>query len=136
MIDLKEALAIYDRIVEKTHRDPKTRGCGSGNIRSMLESNYPGGKCADLNVGLARAEGRKAIKEPRTDLDGSNVRIGNFQFLNPIQVSENDSRRHGAHHGLQILNRLVYTRSWKKALPSWPQTSGDTNVYARWRGPL
>jgi transglutaminase-like putative cysteine protease len=56
--DLDKARAIYEWIVENTHRDPKTRGCGLGNIRFMLESRDLGGKCADLNalyVGLARA---------------------------------------------------------------------------------
>jgi transglutaminase-like putative cysteine protease len=36
------------------------RGCGRGDIRSMLETGNLGGKCADLNalyVGLARASG-------------------------------------------------------------------------------
>jgi transglutaminase-like putative cysteine protease len=58
--DLDKARAIYDWIVENTHRDPKTRGCGTGDIRFMLESRDLGGKCADLNalyVGLARASG-------------------------------------------------------------------------------
>jgi transglutaminase-like putative cysteine protease len=58
--DADKARAIYEWIVENTHRDPKTRGCGVGDIRFMLESKDLGGKCADLNalfVGLARAAG-------------------------------------------------------------------------------
>ena len=61
--DLDKARAIYEWIVENTRRDPKTRGCGIGNIRFMLESRDLGGKCADLNalyVGLARAAGLPA----------------------------------------------------------------------------
>jgi transglutaminase-like putative cysteine protease len=56
--DVEKARAIYDWIVDNTFRDPKTRGCGAGDIRFMLESRDLGGKCADLNalyVGLARA---------------------------------------------------------------------------------
>jgi transglutaminase-like putative cysteine protease len=56
--DLEKARAIYDWIVDNTYRNPKTRGCGVGDIRFMLESGDLGGKCADLNalyVGLARA---------------------------------------------------------------------------------
>jgi len=56
--DLEKARAIYEWIVDNTFRDPKTRGCGIGDIRFMLESKDLGGKCADLNalyVGLARA---------------------------------------------------------------------------------
>ncbi len=58
--DVAKARAIYDWIVDNTFRNPKTRGCGLGDIRYMLASKDLGGKCADLNalyVGLARAAG-------------------------------------------------------------------------------
>ena len=58
--DRDKARAIYEWIVENTFRDPKTRGCGLGDIKFMLESKNLSGKCADLNalfVGLARAAG-------------------------------------------------------------------------------
>jgi transglutaminase-like putative cysteine protease len=61
--DVEKARAIYAWIVDNTFRNPKTRGCGVGNIRGMLESGDLGGKCADLNalyVGLARAAGLPA----------------------------------------------------------------------------
>ena len=61
--DVEKARAIYEWIVENTFRNPKTRGCGAGDIRFMLESGDLGGKCADLNalyVGLARAAGLPA----------------------------------------------------------------------------
>jgi transglutaminase-like putative cysteine protease len=56
--DFERARAIYDWIVDNTFRDPATRGCGTGDIRFMLETKHLSGKCADLNalfVGLARA---------------------------------------------------------------------------------
>src|SRR6266478_8691842 len=58
--DVAKAKAIYEWIVENTFRDPKTRGCGLGDIRALLETGYLGGKCADLNalfVGMARSVG-------------------------------------------------------------------------------
>jgi transglutaminase-like putative cysteine protease len=58
--DIEKARAIYEWIVDHTFRDPKTRGCGTGDIRFMLETQNLGGKCADINalfVGLARASG-------------------------------------------------------------------------------
>jgi transglutaminase-like putative cysteine protease len=58
--DLDRARALYEWIVENTFRDPKVRGCGLGDIKTMLETRYFGGKCADLNalfVGLARSVG-------------------------------------------------------------------------------
>src|ERR1700722_5775371 len=74
--DMEKARAIYDWIVDNTFRDPKTRGCGVGDIRFMLESRDLGGKCADLNalfVGLARAAGLPArdvygIRVAKSDL--------------------------------------------------------------------
>jgi len=58
--DVEKARAIYEWIVDNTFRDPKTRGCGVGDIKAMLETGNLGGKCADLSalfVGLARAVG-------------------------------------------------------------------------------
>jgi transglutaminase-like putative cysteine protease len=74
--DLEKARAIYEWIVDNTFRDPKTRGCGVGDIRFMLESKDLHGKCADLNalyVGLARAAGLPArdvygIRVAKSDL--------------------------------------------------------------------
>ena len=69
--DMQKARALYEWIVENTFRDPKTPGCGLGDIKTMLETRYFGGKCADLNalfVGLARAAG-----VPARDLYGVRV---------------------------------------------------------------
>jgi transglutaminase-like putative cysteine protease len=66
--DADRARALYEWIVENTFRDPKVRGCGLGDIKTMLETRYFGGKCADLNalfVGLARA-----VKIPARDVYG------------------------------------------------------------------
>ena len=61
--DLDKARVLYEWIIENTFRNPKTRGCGLGDIRFMLETGDLSGKCADLNalyVGLARAAGLPA----------------------------------------------------------------------------
>ncbi|HKD10732.1 MAG TPA: transglutaminase-like domain-containing protein, partial [Thermoanaerobaculia bacterium] len=61
--DAEKARAIYEWIVENTFRNPKTRGCGVGDVGFMLESKDLGGKCADLNalyVALARSSGLPA----------------------------------------------------------------------------
>lgn len=74
--DLDKARAIYEWIVDNTQRNPKTRGCGLGDIRFMLETGDLTGKCADLNalyVGLARAAGL-----PARDVYG--VRVADSQF--------------------------------------------------------
>jgi transglutaminase-like putative cysteine protease len=61
--EVAKARAIYEWIVDNTFRDPKVKGCGLGDVKTMLETRYLGGKCADLNalyVGLARAAGLPA----------------------------------------------------------------------------
>ena len=58
--DVEKARAIYEWVVENTFRDAKVRGCGWGDIKTMLETGNLGGKCGDLNalfVGLARSVG-------------------------------------------------------------------------------
>ncbi len=55
---LEKAKAIYDWTCENMYRDPKTVGCGPGNVCMLLER--PGGKCTDIHsvfVALARAAG-------------------------------------------------------------------------------
>ncbi|MBP0495236.1 transglutaminase-like domain-containing protein [Pararoseomonas indoligenes] len=52
--------ALYDWVVDNTFRNGATRGCGTGDIKAMLETGWLGGKCADINAlmtGLARACG-------------------------------------------------------------------------------
>jgi len=74
--DVDKARAIYEWVVDNTQRNPKTRGCGIGDIRGMLESGNLSGKCADLNalyVGLARASGL-----PARDVYG--VRVADSKF--------------------------------------------------------
>lgn len=58
--DVDKARAIYGWIVDHTFRDPAVKGCGTGDIRTMLTTGNLGGKCADLNglfVGMARSVG-------------------------------------------------------------------------------
>lgn len=74
--DIDKARLIYDWICDNTFRDPKTRGCGTGDIRAMLETGNLSGKCADLNalyVGLARAVGL-----PARDVYG--IRVADSRF--------------------------------------------------------
>lgn len=76
--DLDKARAIYEWVVDNSIRDPKTRGCGLGDIKSMLETGNLSGKCADINslfVGLCRAVGLAA-----RDVYGVRVAESSFGF--------------------------------------------------------
>jgi transglutaminase-like putative cysteine protease len=88
--DIDKARAIYEWIVDNTFRNPKTRGCGVGDIRFMLESRDLGGKCADLNalyVGLARAAGL-----PARDVYGIRVAKSEMGYKSLGTSSENVTR--------------------------------------------
>jgi len=55
---LEKAKAIYDWTCENMYRDPKTVGCGKGDVCQLLQK--PGGKCTDISsvfIALARAAG-------------------------------------------------------------------------------
>ena len=85
--DLDKARRIYEWIVDNTHRDPKIRGCGVGDISSMLRTGNLGGKCADLNalyVGLARATGL-----PARDVYGLRVAPSKFGYKSLGAGTEN-----------------------------------------------
>ena len=76
--EIDKARAIYEWIVENTFRDAKVRGCGVGDIASMLRTGNLGGKCADLNalfVGLSRASGL-----PARDIYGIRVAPSKFGY--------------------------------------------------------
>lgn len=87
--DFDKAKAIYEWIVDNTFRDPKVRGCGLGDIKTMLETGNLGGKCADINalyVGLARASGL-----PARDVYGVRVAKSEFGYrslsANPADIT-------------------------------------------------
>ncbi len=76
--DLEKARAIYEWIVENTYRKAATRGCGTGDIASLLQSGDLGGKCADLNalfVGLLRSSG-----VPARDVYGLRIAPSRFGY--------------------------------------------------------
>ncbi|MDO8699596.1 MAG: transglutaminase domain-containing protein [Rhodoferax sp.] len=86
--DIEKAQKIYDWIVANTFREPKVRGCGEGDIKTMLETGNLGGKCADLNalfVGMCRSLGI-----PARDVYGLRVAPSAFGYRelggNPVSL--------------------------------------------------
>jgi transglutaminase-like putative cysteine protease len=76
--DVEKVRAIYRWVVSNCHREPKTRGCGNGDIKAMLDSGDPGGKCADLSalfVSMSRAVG-----VPARDIYGVRVAPSAFGY--------------------------------------------------------
>jgi transglutaminase-like putative cysteine protease len=76
--DLERVKAVYDWILVNTYREPKVRGCGTGDIVAMLETRNFGGKCGDINalfVGLLRSVG-----VPARDIYGIRVAPSAFGY--------------------------------------------------------
>lgn len=91
--DVEKARKLYDWIVSNTHREPKVRGCGEGDIKTMLETGNLGGKCADLNalfVGLCRSVGL-----PARDVYGIRLVPSAFGYK---ELSGNPASLKGAQH--------------------------------------
>lgn len=91
--DEDQVRAIYDWIVANAWREPKVRGCGEGDIKTMLETGNLGGKCADINalfVGLCRSVGI-----PARDVYGLRVAPSAFGYK---ELSGNPTNLKGAQH--------------------------------------
>ncbi len=91
--DLEKVQRIFDWIIVSTYREPKVRGCGTGDIKAMLETQNFGGKCGDINglfVGLCRAAGI-----PARDAYGLRLSPSAFGYK---ELSGNPSSLKGAQH--------------------------------------
>jgi transglutaminase-like putative cysteine protease len=91
--DMAQAKAIYEWVVGNAWREPTVRGCGEGDIRTMLETGNLGGKCADINalfVGLCRSVGL-----PARDVYGIRLAPSAFGYK---ELSANPSQLKGAQH--------------------------------------
>lgn len=91
--DADKVRRIYDWVVGNAWREPKVRGCGEGDIRTMLETGDLGGKCADINalfVGLCRAVG-----VPARDVYGLRLAPSAFGYR---ELGSNSASLKGAQH--------------------------------------
>ena len=91
--DLAKTRAIYRWVVANAHREPRVRGCGTGDVRTMLETGNLGGKCADLNavfVSLCRAAGI-----PARDVYGVRLAPSAFGYR---ELGANPGSLKGAQH--------------------------------------
>jgi transglutaminase-like putative cysteine protease len=84
---------LYDWVVVNAFREPTVRGCGEGDIKTMLETGNLGGKCADINalfVGLCRAMG-----VPARDVYGLRLAPSAFGYK---ELGSNSASLKGAQH--------------------------------------
>ena len=82
--DLERAKAIYTWVANTMQRDNSILGCGTGDVKAILESGKLVGKCTDINsvfVGLCRAVGI-----PAREIFG--IRVGQSRFSNEMGTAE------------------------------------------------
>ena len=131
--DEEKARAIYDWIVANTYREPKVRGCGEGDIKTMLETGNLGGKCADLNalfVGLCRSMGL-----PARDLYGLRLAPSAFGYK---ELSGNPASLKGAQHcraevflkahGWTAMDPADVAKVMRLETPEWVKTTNHAVV--------
>ena len=72
--DVEKARAIYEWIVDNTSRNPKTRGCGIGDIRFMLEIERPQRQMRRSQRSVCRPRtrrrpsGARRLRHPRREI--------------------------------------------------------------------
>ncbi len=131
--DVGKTQKIYDWIVSNTYRDPKVRGCGDGDIKTMLETGNLGGKCADLNalfVGMCRAVG-----VPARDVYGIRLVASSFGYK---ELSGNPASLKGAQHcraeaylqgyGWVAMDPADVAKVMRQELPEWIKTTNNPVV--------
>ena len=126
--DVQKARQIYDWVVTNTYREPKVRGCGEGDIKTMLETGNLGGKCADLNavfVGLCRAAG-----VPARDVYGLRLAPSAFGYKelggNPASLKGAQHCRaevHLAGHGWVAMDPADVAKVMRQETPEWIKTT-------------
>jgi transglutaminase-like putative cysteine protease len=131
--DKEKAQRIYDWVIVSTYRDPKVRGCGVGDIKTMLETGNLSGKCADINalfVGLCRAAGL-----PARDIYG--VRLVPSQFgyrelgANPANLKGAQHCRAEVYlreHGWVAMDPADVTKVMRQETSEWIKDAGNPLV--------
>ena len=144
--DEQKARALYAWVVTHAHREPKVRGCGTGDIKAMLETGNLGGKCADLNalfVGLCRSVGI-----PARDIYGVRVAPSAFGYK---ELGANPAALKGAQHcraevylkgrGWVAMDPADVLKVMRQETPDWIKDTGhplvapvNTALFGRWEG--
>ncbi len=144
--DVDKARGIYQWVVANAHREPKVRGCGTGDIRTMLETGDLGGKCADLNaifVGLCRAVG-----VPARDIYGVRLAPSAFGYrelgANPASLKGAQHCRAEAYlagHGWVAMDPADVLKVMRQETPEWIKSTGHPLVapvnralFGNWEG--
>jgi transglutaminase-like putative cysteine protease len=137
--DADKVRRIYEWVVGNAWREPKVRGCGEGDIKTMLETGDLGGKCADINalfVGLCRAAG-----VPARDVYGLRLAPSAFGYK---ELGSNSASLKGAQHcraevflkahGWVAMDPADVAKVMRQETPEWIKTVEHPLVAPVYRG--
>lgn len=144
--DEAKVRALYDWVVANAWREPQVKGCGEGDIRTMLETGNLGGKCADLNalfVGLCRSVG-----VPARDVYGIRLAPSAFGYQ---QLGGNPANLTGAQHcraevylqarGWMAMDPADVAKVMRQEKPEWIRRTDHpliapvyAGLYGAWEG--
>ena len=137
--DADKVRRIYDWIVTNAWREPKVRGCGEGDIKTMLETGDLGGKCADINalfVGLCRSAG-----VPARDIYGLRLAPSAFGYR---ELGGNSASLKGAQHcraevylcahGWVAMDPADVAKVMRQETPEWIKSVAHPLVAPVYRG--
>ena len=144
--DLEKVRAIYNWVVSNAWREPKVKGCGEGDIKTMLETGNLGGKCADINalfVGLCRSVGI-----PARDVYGIRLVPSAFGYK---ELSGNPASLKGAQHcraeayvkgqGWMAMDPADVAKVMRLETPEWLKSTDHpvvkpvyTTLFGGWEG--
>jgi transglutaminase-like putative cysteine protease len=137
--DEEKVRRIYDWVVTNSWREPTVRGCGEGDIKTMLETGNLGGKCADINalfVGLCRASG-----VPARDVYGLRLAPSAFGYK---ELSGNSASLKSAQHcraeahvrgkGWVAMDPADVAKVMRQETPDWIKTVDHPVVAPVYKG--
>ena len=144
--DEAKVRALYDWVVVNAWREPEVKGCGEGDIKTMLETGNLGGKCADINalfVGLCRAVG-----VPARDVYGIRLAPSAFGYK---QLGSGSAKLSGAQHcraevylqarGWTAMDPADVAKVMRQETPAWIKRTDDpliapvyTGLFGAWEG--
>lgn len=137
--DADKTRKLYDWIVANTFREPKVRGCGTGDIKTMLETGNMGGKCGDINglfVGLCRAAG-----VPARDVYGIRLVPSAFGYRelggNPASLKSAQHCRaevYLAGYGWVAMDPADVGKVMRLETPEWIRTTANPVVAPVYKG--
>jgi transglutaminase-like putative cysteine protease len=131
--DREKAQRIYDWVIVSTYREPKVRGCGVGDIKTMLETGNLSGKCADINalfIGLCRA-----VDIPARDIYGVRLVPSEFGYrelgANPASLKGAQHCRAEVHlqgYGWVAMDPADVTKVMRQETATWIKDAGHPLV--------